>query len=88
VDKILIQRDVPITMDDELNIRADIFGPKDEGKYPVIMIQGVYGKGVPYRDASEPQWKVLMDEKPEVQPNSSKEHMVWETVDPETWFSV
>lgn len=49
------------------------------------MTQGVYGKGVPYRDGFAPQWKVLLLDKPKVHPDSSKEHMVWETVDPETW---
>ncbi|KAG7286340.1 hypothetical protein NEMBOFW57_008649 [Staphylotrichum longicolle] len=49
------------------------------------MTQGVYGKGAPYRDAFAPHWKVLMSDKPEVHRESSKEHMVWETVDPETW---
>ena len=81
----IIERDVPITMDDGLVLRADVFRPKNGAPCPVIMTQGVYGKGVPYRDAFAPQWKVLMSEKPEVHRGSSKEFMVWETVDPETW---
>ena len=85
MDKLIIERDVPITMDDGLILRADVFRPKDGTPCPVVMTQGVYGKGVPYRDAFAPQWKVLMSEKPEVHRNSSKEFMVWETVDPETW---
>lgn len=72
-------------MDDGLNLRADVFRPNDGAPNPVIMCQGVYGKGAPYRDAFAPLWKVLMSDKPEIHPNSSKEHMVWETVDPETW---
>ena len=85
MDTMIIERDVPITMDDGLVLRADVFRPKSGTPCPVVMTQGVYGKGVPYRDAFVPQWKVLMSEKPEVYPDSSKEFMVWETVDPETW---
>ena len=85
MDKMIIERDVPITMDDGLVLRADVFRPKSGIPSPVIMSLGVYGKGVPYREAFAPQWKVLMDTKPEVLKESSKEFMVWETVDPEIW---
>ena len=85
MENIIVERDVPITIDDGLVIRADVFRPKGDKQCPVIMTQGVYGKGVPYRDAFASQWKVLLSDKPEVHRNSSKEHMVWETVDPETW---
>lgn len=85
MDDIIVERDVPIVMDDALVLRADVFRPKHGSPCPVIMAQGVYGKGVPYRDAFAPQWDVLMADEPEIHPGSSKEHMVWETVDPETW---
>lgn len=81
----IIERDASITMDDGLVLKADVFRPKDGTPSPVIMCQGVYGKGVPYRDGFAPLWKTLMSDKPEIHPSSSKEHMVWETVDPETW---
>lgn len=81
----IIDRDVPITMDDGLTLRADIFRPKDTNPVPAIMTCGVYGKGAPYRDAFAPQWQELMDAKSEVHRGSSKEFMVWETVDPEIW---
>ena len=47
----IIERDVPITMDDGLVLRADVFRPKGNTPSPVIMSQGVYGKGVRYQDA-------------------------------------
>lgn len=83
----IIERDVPIKMDDGLILRADVFRPEDGAPSPVIMCQGVYGKGAPYRDAFAPHWKILMSDEPAVHPSSSKKHMVWETVDPETWVS-
>ncbi|KAJ5619329.1 hypothetical protein N7510_003313 [Penicillium lagena] len=85
MDKIIVERDVPILMDDGLILKADVFRPKDETPSPVIMTLGVYGKGVPYRDAFAPQWDVLMATKPEVLQGSTKEFMVWELVDPEIW---
>ncbi len=87
MENMIIERDVPIPADDGLLLRADVFRPNDGAPHPVVMTQGVYGKGAPYRDAFASHWKVLMAEKPEVHPESSKEHMVWETVDPETWVS-
>ena len=81
----IIERDVEVPMEDGLVLRADIFRPQDGRPCPVVMTQGVYGKGVPYKDAFAPQWAVLMSTKPEVLQSSSKEFMVWETVDPEVW---
>ena len=85
MDNMIVERDVPITMEDGLVLRADVFRPQDDAQHPVILCLGVYGKGVPYRDAFAPQWEVLMATKPEVLSSSSKEFMVWETADPEIW---
>lgn len=85
MDKMIIERDVPIHMDDGLVLRADVFRPKGDATSPVIMTSGVYAKGAPYRDAFAPAWEVLMATKPEVLRGSTKEFMVWETVDPEIW---
>lgn len=85
MDKMIIERDVPIPMEDGVVLRADVFRPKDNTPSPVIMCLGVYAKGFPYRDAFAPQWEELMATKPEVLQGSTKEFMVWETVDPEIW---
>lgn len=42
-----IEWDVPIEMDDGVTLRADVFRPDGPGPHPVIMTQGVYGKGLP-----------------------------------------
>ena len=44
------QGDVPITMDDGVTLRADMFSPIAEGRYPVIMSMGAYGKGWDFRE--------------------------------------
>ena len=41
-DRMRIHWDVPITMDDGLVLRADIYRPPQEGKYPVILSYGPY----------------------------------------------
>ncbi|KAH6663518.1 peptidase S15 [Halenospora varia] len=81
----IIQRDVAITVEDGNILRADIFRPVDEKPAPAIMTLGPYGKGVRYKDGFAPQWKWMIDTYPNILPGSTRQYMVWETVDPETW---
>ena len=46
--------DNPIEMDDGINLRADIFCPLTEEKFPVIMTYGPYGKWLSFQDAYKP----------------------------------
>ena len=46
----VIERDLQITMDDGLVLRADVYRPKTDAPVPVIMTLGPYGKGVMYQD--------------------------------------
>lgn len=85
VDKMIIDRDVPITMDDGLVLRADVYRPREDGPHPIIMTLGPYGKGVPWRVGYKPQWEWMISTHPNLLPGSSREYMTWETVDPETW---
>jgi len=41
-----IEWDVPITMDDGLVLRADVFRPISQGRYPAILSYGPYGKEI------------------------------------------
>jgi predicted acyl esterase len=43
-ETMVIERDVPISMDDGLVIRADVYRPKTQYPVPVIMTSGPYGK--------------------------------------------
>ncbi|MDH4268359.1 MAG: hypothetical protein OEW45_22260, partial [Deltaproteobacteria bacterium] len=45
----MIDWDVPITMDDGLVLRADIYRPPPEGQYPAILTYGPYGKGLAFQ---------------------------------------
>lgn len=88
MDNMIIERDVSIPMDDGLELKCDVFRPQDNKPAPVIMTLGPYGKGAPYRDQFAPQWKWLITTYPDILPGSTREFMVWETVDPEIWVPV
>jgi hypothetical protein len=81
----VIERDQPITMDDGLVLRADVYRPKTDAPVPVIMTLGPYGKGVMYQDHYKAMWDWLIAQHPDLLPGSSRSFMAWETVDPETW---
>ena len=77
--------DVAIEMDDGLNLRADIFCPIEDGKYPVLMTHGPYGKWLAFQDAYAPQWGSMTTNFPEILADSSSKYQNWEVVDPERW---
>ena len=80
-----IDWDVPITMDDGLVLRADIYRPVKEGCYPVIMSYGPYGKWLAFQDGYPDQWRIMAEEHPDVPASSSNRYQSWEVVDPEKW---
>jgi uncharacterized protein len=80
-----IDWDVPITMDDGFVLRADVFRPADDGRYPVIMTHGPYGKWLAFQDGFPRQWANLEAEHPDALAGSSNRYQNWETVDPEKW---
>ncbi|HTA09378.1 MAG TPA: CocE/NonD family hydrolase [Streptosporangiaceae bacterium] len=80
-----IDWDVPIAMDDGLVLRADVFRPADDGRYPVIMTYGPYAKWLAFQDGFARQWAHLAAEHPDALTGSSNRYQNWETVDPENW---
>ncbi len=48
VDNIIIERDLPIRMDDGVVLRADVYRPNTNKKVPVVMAGGAYGEGTKY----------------------------------------
>ena len=77
--------DVPIPMDDGIALRADVFRPDEDGRYPVIMTHGPYAKWLAFQDGFPQQWANLEAEHPDALAGSSGLHMNWETVDAEKW---
>ncbi len=81
----LIERDLPITMDDGLVLRCDVFRPDTTAPVPIIMTCGPYAKGARYQEHYKPMWDWLVEHHPKVLPGSKREFLTWETVDPEIW---
>jgi hypothetical protein len=80
-----IDWNVPITMDDGLVLRADVFRPVPEGRYPVILSYGPYAKGLAFQDGYPNQWQRMVAEHPDVAAGSTNKYQSWEVVDPEKW---
>jgi len=85
-DGMRIDYDVPIRMDDGVVLRADIFRPITEGRYPAICSYGPYAKGLPFQAGYRDQWNALIRSFPEVAVGSTCKYQNWEVVDPEKWI--
>jgi len=81
----LIERDLPVPMDDGLVLRADVYRPDATAPVPVIMTHGPYGKGVKWQEHYKLQWDWLAAEHPDMLRGSTRSFLTWETVDPEIW---
>ena len=84
-DGMRIHWDAAIRADDGLVLRADVFRPMDEGRYPAILTYGPYGKGLAFQEGNKAAWERLVAAHPEVLEGSSNKYQSWELVDPEKW---
>lgn len=84
-DGMRIDWDVPITMDDGVVVRADIFRPVDDARYPVILTYGPYGKGLDFKEGYTTAYEILERDYPDSLQNTTGKYMNWEVVDPEKW---
>ena len=75
----------PIVMDDGLVLRADVFRPIEDGRYPVILTYGVYAKGLSYQEGYPHQWNKMVADHPEILDGSTNKYQNWEVTDPERW---
>ena len=80
-DGMRIDWDVPIPMGDGVVLRADVFRPIEEGRYPVILTYGPYAKGLSFQDGYPSAWQRLVAEHPDVAAGSSNLYQSWEVVD-------
>jgi len=80
-----IEWDVPIKMDDGLVLRADVFRPVAEGRYPVILSYGPYGKGLAFQEGYKTAWEIMVREHPDAVSGTTNKYANWEVVDPEKW---
>ncbi len=84
-DGMKIEWDVPITMDDGLVLRADIYRPIKEGTYPVLLSHGPYAKWLHFEDGYETAWNRMKEKHPDVMIGTSNRYASWEVCDPEKW---
>ena len=84
-DGMQIDWDAPIPMDDGIVLRADVFRPIEEGRYPVLLTCGPYAKGLAFQDGYPDAWETMVREHPDVAAGSSNLYQNWEVVDPEKW---
>jgi predicted acyl esterase len=84
-DGMRIEWDVPITMDDGLVLRADVFRPVADGKYPALVSYGPYGKGLSFQQGYKTAWDIMTKQNPDAVSGTSNKYANWEVVDPEKW---
>ncbi len=84
-DGMRIDWDVPIPVDDGLVLRADVYRPVPDGKRPVILTYGPYGKWLHFEDLYTDQWRRMVAQHPDVAAASTNKYANWEVVDPEKW---
>ncbi len=59
-DGMQIDWDVSIKMDDGLVLKADVFRPIENGKYPVIITYGPYAKGLSFQEGYPGAWNIMI----------------------------
>jgi uncharacterized protein len=81
----VIERDVPVPVDDGLVLRADVFRPPGPGRHPVLLSYGPYAKGLAFQDGYADQWRLMVSQHPDVARGTSTAQQNWEVADPEKW---
>src|SRR5687768_3311791 len=84
-DGMRIHWDIGIRADDGLVLRADVFRPTREGRFPAILSYGPYGKGLAFQEGNAHAWERLTNKHPYLLEGSSNKYQNWEVVDPERW---
>ncbi len=84
-DGMRIAWDVAVKMDDGAVLRADVFLPSAEGRYPAILSYGPYGKGLAFQEGYKTAWDIMCRENPDAVSGTSNRYANWEVVDPEKW---
>ena len=85
-DGMTVDWQVRVPMEDGVILRADVYRPIEQGRYPVILSHGVYAKGLPFDGpVYQMQWDKLLVKDPTVLEGSTNKYQSWEVVDPERW---
>ena len=82
-DGMRIDWDVPLAMSDGVVLRADVYRPVEEGRYPVILAAGPYGKLLHFGAGYPDQWNRMIEQHPDVAAGSTNKYQSFELCDPE-----
>ena len=83
--RMILDKDVAVPMRDGATLRANVFRPEADGKFPVLMTLGPYGKDVHLSQFMPEAWEALKRRHPEILKASSSKYLVFDTPDPEMW---
>jgi putative CocE/NonD family hydrolase len=83
--KMRLDKYVGVPMRDGALLSANIFCPDAEGRFPVLITLGPYGKDVHLSQFMPEVWERLRQRQPEIFERTSGKYLVWETPDPEMW---
>jgi predicted acyl esterase len=82
----LIEKNTLVRVGDGHHLRANIYRPEQDGRFPVLMSLGIYGKDIHFADGYKLQWDKLLSLNPAIcGDGSSGKHLRWEKIDPERW---
>ncbi|MHC4507161.1 MAG: CocE/NonD family hydrolase, partial [Planctomycetota bacterium] len=84
-DGVLFEKNVSVPTDDGAFMMSNVFRPKVEGRYPVLMSMSIYGKDIHTRDFNPEVWEEMNAHIPGLCERSSCDYHTWETPDPEVW---
>jgi len=76
-DDMKIDWDVPVEMDDRLVLRADVFRPAEEGRYPAILSYGPLRQGLAFREGYKTAWEIMARDYPDAVAGSSNQYANW-----------
>jgi len=83
--EMLVEQNADVPMRDGAILHANVYRPNADGRFPVLMTFGPYGKDVPLREFMQEAWDRLNTTYPEILAASSCKHLVFERPDPEMW---
>jgi uncharacterized protein len=83
--EMLLEQNADVPVRDGAILHANVYRPNADGRFPVLMTFGPYGKDVPLREFMQEAWDRLNKTYPEILGASSCKHLVFERPDPEMW---
>jgi hypothetical protein len=74
----LLEQNADVLVRDGAILHANVYRPNANGRFPVLMTFGPYGKDVPLREFMQEAWDRLNKTYPEILGASSCKHLVFE----------